>query len=149
MQGPDRLEYIRLVVRQLRTGKVELRRRVKAGGTVFGVAKKGSTKFREVGDGSRVSDACLAPPPPPMLATPCSFPRIEVSPGKKLLLSKKDCRCFFDQLSLPRAVRPWTVRPLISVNELIQVGGMTREELAGFLPDPARAPGNVVLFLVS
>ena len=133
IKGADRGEYVRLVVRQLRTGKVELRRNIKAGGTVFGVAKKGSTKVREVWDGSRVSDVCIPPPPPPMLATPCSFPRLEVKPGRTLLLSKKDCRCFFDQLALPRAVQPWTGRPPVRFDELLGVDGMSRDELLGLL----------------
>ena len=149
IKGDDRPEYIRLVVRQLRTGKVELRRDVKAGGTVFGVAKKGSKKVREVWDGSRVSDVCVPPPPPPMLATPCSFPRIEVAHGKKLLLSKKDCRCFFDQLRLPEAVRLWTGRPPVGIDELIQIGGMSRSELVDLLPQFARLRTGDIFFPVS
>ena len=84
-----------------------------------------------------------------MLATPCSFPRLEVPCGKVMLLSKKDCRWFFDQLLLPPAIQPWTGRPPITVQELITVGGLTPEEVASFLPGVARVRGRDVFYPVS
>ena len=143
------LEYVKLVALQLRSRKVVRKRDVKGGGTVFGVAKKGTDKVREVWDGSRVSDSCIPPPKLPMLAIPCSFPRLEVAPGSRLLMSKKDCRCFFDQLALPKAIQPFTGRPPILIKELIDICGMTSDEIASFLPDGARARPDDVYYPVS
>ena len=77
IKDADRIEYVRLVVKQIKSAKVGLRR---AGGTVFGVGKKGTSKVREVWDGSRVSDACVAPPLPPLL--PLSFFLLSSRGGK-------------------------------------------------------------------
>ena len=84
-----------------------------------------------------------------MLATPCSFPRLELGADEKFLLSKKDCRCFFDQLAVPTAVQPWTGRPPVAVGELLTIGGLTREELAKFLPSAIRVRPQDVYFPVS
>ena len=60
-------EYVKLTVRMLKCGKVGLRSEVKGGGTDFSVGKKGGKQL-EVFHGTRVSEACMAPPQPPHLA---------------------------------------------------------------------------------
>ena len=60
----QRKEYCKLIARQLKVGKVGLRRRVIAGASTFVVGKR-SGKLREVWNGSRLSTAALRPPRPP------------------------------------------------------------------------------------
>ena len=56
-----------------------------------------------------------------------------------MLLSKKNCRCFFDQLALPAGIRSWTGRPPVTTAELVDVGGLTLEEI-GKRPDNSARP---------
>ena len=63
-------------------------------------------------------------------------------------MSKKDCRCFFDQFALPPAIQPWTGRPPVSVAELLTTGGTTFEEIASFLPGASRLRSKDVFFPV-
>ena len=150
IKDADRTEFVRLVVKQIKSSKVGLRRGLRAGGgTVFGVGKKGTSKVREVWDGSRVSDVCVAPPPPPLLATPSSFSRIEVGKREQMLLSKKDCRCFFDQLALPSSIQPWTGRPPVTIAELVDFGGLTLEDVAMLLDPTTRPRRSDVVYPVS
>ena len=137
------------MVEQIKSSKVGLRRSVRAGGTVFGVGKKGTSKLREVLDGSRVSDVCVAPPPSPLLATPSSFSRLEVGSCEQMLLSKKDCRCFFDQLALPSSIQPWTGRPPVTIAELVDFGGLTLEDVAMLLDPKTRPRRSDVVYPVS
>ena len=118
-------------------------------GTVFAVGKKGINKVREFWDGSRVSDVCVAPPPPPLLATPSSFSRLEVGKREHMLLSKKDSRCFFDQLALPAGIQSWTGRPPVTIAELLDAGGLTLEDIGKLLGNSARPRRTDVVYPVS
>ena len=134
----DRAQYVGLVVRQLRCGKVGLLESVKGGGTVFPVGKS-SGKQREVWHGSRVSAAAVAPPRPAHLASPSAFRSFELVGDEVLRLSKRDGRCFFDQLCLPDCLRPYMGRPAVHVGELL-AAGLSVAELQSLLPSDALAP---------
>ena len=63
----DMPEYARMVVRQVLSGKVELRTSILGGGAVLARTKPASAKLRKVWHGARVSDAAAPPLPPPSL----------------------------------------------------------------------------------
>ena len=125
----ERKEYIKLVVSQLRCGKISLASGVRGGGTVIAVNKSGEARQREVWHGARVSKAALSPPRPRHLASPSAFKGIDMSTAGQLRVSKRDGRCFFDQLLLPSSLRPFMGRPKVSVAELLEAG-MTMEEVS-------------------
>ena len=130
----ERKEYVSLVLRQLRCGKVVLCDRVRGGGTVFPVGKHGTLRQREVWHGSRVSAACADPPKPRWLASPSAFAAIALDKGQRLRASKRDGKCFFDQLQLPRELRHFMGRPAVQRQELLDAGA-TVEELGVFVDD--------------
>ena len=75
----------------------------------------------------RVSDACAPPPPPRWLASPSSFSSIHLPPGRRLRVSKRDGRCFFDQLFFPRQLREFMGRPAVKRQELVDAGATDAE----------------------
>ncbi len=81
-----RAEYLKLVVRQLRCGKLSLAESGRGGGTVFPVGKSSGNQ-REVWHGSRVSAAAARPPRPAHLASPTAFRAIELGDSEVLRLS--------------------------------------------------------------
>ena len=115
--GP-RHEYLKLTSRLLQVGKLGLCRRVLGGGTVFPVVKSDGVHQREVWHGARVSEACAAPPVPRLLASPSCFAGIEIGEDQLLRVSKRDGRCFFDQLALPPTLSPYMGRPCVTAGEL-------------------------------
>ena len=118
-------EYARLVVRQLVSSKVQLVSSIAAGAAVFPVGKKGSQKLREVWNGSRITGAAAVPPEPPCLASTAAVLNLECSPENRLLLSKLDGRCLFDQLHAPPMIRKWFGRPSVYVRDLAASGEAT------------------------
>jgi len=60
-KGSQRNEYLRLMFRELRSGKSELRRGALGGGSVFAVGKT-SGRQRAIWDGKRVTAAAVRPP---------------------------------------------------------------------------------------
>ena len=129
VRSEHRAEYVLLVARQLRAGKVRLARSVNAGATIFPVAKKDSIKQREVWSGDRVSLAAARPPKPPDLASPSALLGLECTPEDTFLISKRDARCWFDQLKLPEHLALWFGRPPVSVADLISAGGFSLSAL--------------------
>jgi len=127
-----RLEYARLVVRQLTASKVALVRRVTGGATIFPVGKKDSAKQREVWSGDRVSAAAADPPTPPHLASPSALPGLECTPDQVFSVSKRDARCWFDQLKLPPQLSSWFGRPPVKVSELMDAGGWSLAQVRAF-----------------
>ena len=125
----ERLEYVKLVAKQLRCGKLGLSERVKGGGSVLAVSKPGTGKQREVWHGRQVSQAALRPPVPRHLASPSALLHLEASLERPLRVSKRDARCWFDQLSLVPALREWMGRPAVTLDELSSVAGMNSEEV--------------------
>ena len=64
-------------------------------------------------------------------------------------MSKKDCRCFFDQLALPTSTQPWTGRPPVTVGKLVDIGGLTLVEVASLLSRATRLRRSDVVYPVS
>ena len=118
MPKAQRVEYCRLVGRQLTAGKFQLALSVRGGGTVFAVGKSGGRQ-REVWHGTAVSEAAAPPPPPPCIASPAALVDLEASVDAPVLLSKKDAKCYFDQLRLPSHLRPFFGRPPVRLHELL------------------------------
>ena len=131
----SRPEYIKLVVKQLRCGKVGLADSITGGGTVLAVSKPGTGKQREVWHGSQVSQAAAPPPRPRHLASPTALLQLEATPDAPVRLSKRDAKCWFDQLCLPSHLRRWMGRPPVTLQELSEIGGMSAREAASFMED--------------
>eukprot|EP00435_Cladocopium_sp_Y103_P036362 s3897_g9.t1 len=125
----DRVEYIKLAVKQLRRGQLGLSSSVHGGGSVFPVGKPGTQKARAVWHGKRVSQAALQPPDPRHLASPTALLHLEASSDSTIRFCKRDARCWFDQLLLPAPLRKYMGRPAVSVPELKDVGGLAAEEV--------------------
>ena len=126
---PERVEYIKLVVKQLRAKQLGLTTKPCGGGTVIAVGKPGGKRQRVVWHGRRVSAAAARPPKPQHLASPTALTFLEC----KFRCSKRDASCWFDQLALPAGLRRWMGRPKISQQELCSIGGMTVEEVQACL----------------
>ena len=130
----DVVEYARLVALQLLAGTVDLAFSVRSGGTIFPVAKRDSTKVREVWHGEKVSTAACVPPPPPHLLSPSAMLLLEASVDRPLRLCKRDGRCLFDQLGLPAVLKDFMGRPPIRVAALLKTGLLDRRTLAELAP---------------
>jgi len=136
ISGAERVQYIQLVVAQLRAGKLALSARIKAGGSVFGRLKSDGRRMREIWNGSAVAAAAAKPPPPPHLVSPSCFAFQELRPGQQLYVSKRDAKCWFDQLRLPRHLEPYMGRPRVSREELISAG-LSHDELRRMMRVPS------------
>ena len=139
----DRCEYVRLVVKQLRCGKLGLARRALAGGTVLAVGKPGGQKQREVWHGRRVSQAAQPPFCPRHLASPSALAHIVCSDDKPCRVSKRDARCWFDQLRLPETLRQWMARPPVTSKELAEAGMDVAEQKGYLQPDETWEDGLI------
>ena len=112
-------EYATLVVRQLRSAKVELTLSVEAWASVFPVATSSGAE-REVWNGANLLSAAPAPPCPPHLANPTALVDLEAINGIRIRVSKRDAKCYFDQLSLPPAMRQWFGRPCLRISDILE-----------------------------
>ena len=124
----DRDEYAKLVVRQLRSGKLGLSISCKGGGASFAVGKPGGDRLREVWHGKLVSEAACPPPKPRHLASPTALALLECSDGRPFRLSKRDATCWFDQLKLPVPLRAYMAKPPLSTEELKRAGMSVHEQ---------------------
>ena len=124
----SRKEYARLVAAQLRSGKLLLTCSPAAGGSSFTIGKKDSHKLREVWSGSDLSKKAVRPPPPRHLASPTALSFMCCTAHEPLRVSKRDARCWFDQLRLPPALQRWMCKPSLSPDGLRHLGGMTFAE---------------------
>ena len=115
--GP-REQYVALVRRQLRAGKVVLAGEALASGRVFAIGKKAGGKVREIWHGGQVTAAAERPPAPPALASPAGLADLEASSDRPLWTSGRDARIFFDQLRLCPSLRPYMGRPPVTLAEL-------------------------------
>lgn len=129
----ERLEYIKLVVRQLRAKQLGLTTKPRGGGAVIAVGKPGGKRQRVVWHGRRVSAAAVRPPKPRHLASPTALTFLECKQGRQIRCSKRDASCWFDQLALPADLGRWMGRPRVSQRELCSIGGMTVEEVQACL----------------
>mmetsp|Transcript_39239 Transcript_39239/g.104782 ORF Transcript_39239/g.104782 Transcript_39239/m.104782 type:complete len:816 (+) Transcript_39239:142-2589(+) len=144
----ERSEYVKLVALQLRAGKLGLCSSPAAGGTVLAISKQGSARQREVWHGRRVSLAAVRPPRPRHLACPSSLLRLESTVDRPLRVSKRDARCWFDQLAAPQQLRRWFARPSVTQQELYKWGGFTSAELRDHF-EPGTSLEHQVLWPVS
>lgn len=128
------LEFARLTVAQLRTGKVVLRRDVKCASETFFVHKSDGIRLREVWHGRLLTQAAPRPPKPPLLASPASLSGLQCSDDRKVHVSIRDGQCFFDQLLLPEKLVEYFGRPGLKASEL-EAGGATFAEIASWLGD--------------
>ena len=132
-RGP-RDEYAKLVIKQLRCGKLGLATSCEGGGATFAVGKPGGQRLREVWHGRRVSEAAGVPPKPRHLASPTALTFLECSVDRPLRLSKRDASCWFDQLKLPVPLRKFMAKPPVSTTELAQAG-MPADEQRQYMED--------------
>ena len=135
-----RAEYVKLVKKQARAGKIGFSTEPRATAGVFVVEKRGGEAQREVWDGSAVTEAAARPPKPPRLANPCALADLEASEDRPLWISGRDAEVYFDQLSLPAELRPFMGRPAIERCELLEgPDALSSMELAAMLEDGADA----------
>ena len=120
-------------MRQLRANKVALFERVDAWASVFAVGKSSGNQ-REVWNGANLSSGAAPPPRPPHLANPSCFLYLEAFDGDRVRITKRDARCYFDQLRLPGHLRSWFGRPSLRVSDILRFTDMTTQELASHLP---------------
>ena len=129
----EQAEYVKLVCMKLRSGKIGLASSVRGGGTVLCVGKPGTQRQREVWHGQRVSQAAIPPPKPRHLASPTALLYLGASPENPQRVSKRDARCWFDQLVLPGALRTWMGRPPVTVTDLTTTGGVSKKDIQSHL----------------
>ena len=126
----QRSEFVALLVRQFRCGKVCLRKRMRGGGTVFPVPKSHGASQREVWQGQPVSEAARPPPAPRFLTSAARFRPIVFGKDELLRVRKRDGICFFEQLVLPESLQQWMAWPPVTMGELIGAGMSASELLA-------------------
>ena len=113
----DKGEYVKYVAKQLHCRKVVLRADCKAGGTVFPISKS-SGKQRIIWHGEALSEATVAPPKPPCLASPSSLLWLEAPSGVPFRLTKRDGEAMFDQLRVPGHLIPYLAGPSVTRADL-------------------------------
>ena len=94
--GGCRLEYVLLLRREFRAGKIALRTSCKHAEQLFFLQKKAPGALREVWNGKVLSEATVDPPLPPWLSSPSCLATLETSDDRPLLMSARDGACFFD-----------------------------------------------------
>ena len=120
----DECEYVKFVAKQLASGKLGLTLRPKGGGQVFTVPGKSS--YREVWHGRQVSLASRKPKPR-HLASPTALTYLMALPGRPVRMSKRDAKCWFDQLRAPRQLRRWFARPPVSIDMPLSSGLVSKD----------------------
>ncbi len=96
------------------------------GGTILLVPKHDGRQ-RAGWHGARVSLAAARQPPPRLLADPNVLAAMHLRPGRQLRLTKRDCRCCFDQPVMPASLRLYMARPRLLLGELLAAGATERE----------------------
>ena len=119
LHGGARLEYLKVVVKQLRGGKLALLQDALAAAQVFCVGKRGSHKLREVWHGGGLTSCAARAPKPPLQASPAALANLECSLDRPLVASGRDAAAFFDQLRLPEHLVPYMGRPSLFLEELL------------------------------
>jgi hypothetical protein len=135
---------MKLLVRHLRSEKVQLSTRAVANAPVFAVGKSGG-KQREIWNGNVISGLAVSPPRPPLLVSPSALVHLEAHPNAPIWVAKKDGSCYFDQLSLEPNLRESMGRPQIRISELVGIDGLTLGEIQTFFkPDDAAMVEDLV-----
>ena len=108
----ERSEYVRLTLILLRPRCLELASESVGGDTVL-PGQKVEVRQRVVWHGAWVSEAATTPPAPRHLASPCVFGFVDLDHGRRLRVTKRDCRTWFDQLVRPEPLRSFIGRPKV------------------------------------
>jgi len=131
----EQKEYVELVFRELKCGKLELRLAVKAAADVFGVGNPGKPTMRKIWSGNHISAQAVQPPAPPLIANPCCFLDVVVPSSGQVLYSKRDSATCFDVLKCLEALHPFFGQPPVSLQDLLAQSGWSLEYLSGFTQD--------------
>ena len=131
----DPEQYAILIAREVKCGKIRLRRRANGVAPIFAVGKTAAGRQRKIWNGSELSSIAAKPPPPPRLANPSSFLDLHVGTDMPVWYSKRDAETFFDVLKVPDELCPWFGQPPLSARELMQAGNFTMELLASLTDD--------------
>ena len=118
-----RCQYIDLLERQLRAGKVHLMLRPATAAGAFTIGKQGKDSLREIWNGSVATSAAIPPPKHPFQANPCSLAGLEASADQPLWVSGRDATMFFDKFVVPGALVPFLGRPVVTAAELTTGSG--------------------------
>ena len=130
----SRTEYVLLIAKELKLGKLVLLTDASGIGTVFAVPKPGGRQ-RAVWHGTLVSEASPRPVRPRRLGTPEGLLALDWPAGTRVRWSKRDAASFFDTLLCPPSMCTWFGRPAVTVAELLDVGRLTRQDLLRFSPE--------------
>jgi hypothetical protein len=144
----DRCEYAKLVARQIRAGKIELASTCSASADIFAVGKS-SGKLREVWSGGAISERAARPQKPPLLANPSPLLNLQATRDRPLHVYKRDARCYFDQLRVPRELRRWFGRPSLAVRDLLSLTDLTWAELLATWTGDGDLTGDSTVFPLS
>jgi len=125
----DRLEYARLVMAKLSSVTLQ-----SLGAPFLRLVKKALLRCAKYGMVLRSPASAARPPVPPHLLSPTSLLGMHTSRGKPFQMSKRDGRCLFDQLAVPRCLIPWFGRPPVRVSELMQATGESLSRLQRLCP---------------
>ncbi|CAE7480188.1 unnamed protein product, partial [Symbiodinium pilosum] len=131
----DPEQYAILIAREVKCGKIRLRRQANGVAPIFAVGKSAAGRQRKIWNGSELSSIAAKPPPPPRLANPSSFLDLHVGTDTPVFYSKRDAETFFDVLKVPDELCPWFGQPPLSAGELMQAGNFTVELLASLTDD--------------
>ena len=120
--GGRRSEYVLLLRKEFRAGKITFQSNCKHAKQIFFLPKKSSDALREVWNGKGLSAATVQSPLPPWLSSPSCLADLEASDDRPLLMSARDGACFFDQLRVPKDLQPYFGKPYVSCEELCRHG---------------------------
>ena len=120
-KGPYRA-YVKLTARLVMSGKLGFLISPSVAAPVFAVGKKGTGQApgrqREVWSGNLISSAARRPWKPRRLGNPGVFARLRLKPRHRWLFTKRDARCWFDQLQVPHALHAFLGRPWVYAQDI-------------------------------
>ena len=148
ISGNDRSEYVKLIVRMLNIGKMRLRTKPRGVGAVFAVPKPGKDTVRFIWHGGVISERCERPPAPRRLGNPACFLDIQVKPGERFWMSKRDACSFFNVLQAPEDAQKWFCGPPLDASELGTALGCSLAGLGAYLADRDAVFTRTVMFLI-
>lgn len=129
--------------------EVTLPTMVEAGAGISPVGKHGFAKQGEVWNGSRISDAALAPPKPRHLASRTASPNWECTLQNPHRVTKRDGRCLRDQFRVPHALQGLFGRHSLKVLDLVATGMIFLDEVRKALGTDRAIDPNLAVFPTS
>ena len=129
----------------LRSGRLALMSSAQATADTFCIEKKDGRRLRGIRSGGAITRAARKPCLPPLQCTPSASANLEANTDLLALMSSRDGKVFFDQLSTPRAVAACLGRPTVRLSDLMDPPlcesgaaaetGLTQDELSAMLLD--------------